>query len=203
MKPIDHFNTLLNALTSESRRREATPRQLIAIRHLPHPVTCLLHEGIAGIYREFDHLLLGHLNAPFVFSFNLLESMQGHHIYLKVRTKAVYELIPQQEVMACVEQKQLWQSIAYVQAHIINLLFSLPTGYAGQNSYRLICQTLTALMQEQQTIRENMSAADYIQERTLLSRAGIHNVLSALKKGNYIQVANGRLMDIRYFPDKF
>ncbi|MGY8153649.1 helix-turn-helix domain-containing protein, partial [Klebsiella pneumoniae] len=48
------------------------------------------------------------------------------------------------------------------------------------------------------------SILEYIQDRTLLSRSSILNVLSALKKGGYITFARGGyLQNIVSLPEKF
>jgi DNA-binding IscR family transcriptional regulator len=53
-------------------------------------------------------------------------------------------------------------------------------------------------------MRMRISILDYIQDRTHLSRSSILNVLSALKKGKYIQfIRGGYLQHIESLPEKF
>ncbi|MBR7336892.1 Crp/Fnr family transcriptional regulator, partial [Klebsiella pneumoniae] len=45
---------------------------------------------------------------------------------------------------------------------------------------------------------------EYIQDRTLLSRSSILNVLSALKQGEYISFKRGGyLLEVRHLPESF
>ncbi|KNC88196.1 winged helix-turn-helix transcriptional regulator [Trabulsiella odontotermitis] len=203
MKPSDHIQRLTDALSRPENIRTARPRQLISLRHIPEPMVCVLHEGIVGIFRESDHLLVAHLYAPFVLGFALTESPQQPHIYLKTRNTVRYEMVPRQQALSMFDQQQLWKSVAWVQGFMATELFRQPASYVGQSSYQLIRQTLLAFMQEEELLRQNMTALEYLQERTLLSRSGIQRILSELKKGDYISLENGKLLAVRHLPERF
>ncbi|KFC09644.1 hypothetical protein GTGU_00791 [Trabulsiella guamensis ATCC 49490] len=203
MKPSDHIQTLTSALSSPENIRTARPRQLISLRHIPEPMVCLLHEGIVGIFRESDHLLVAHLYAPFVLGFALSETTRQPQIYLKTRNTVRYEMIPRLQALTLFDEKQLWKSVACVQGFMTTELFRQPASYVGQSSYQLIRQTLLAFMQEDELLRHNMTALEYLQERTLLSRSGIQRILSELKKGDYIALDNGKLLAIHRLPERF
>jgi DNA-binding IscR family transcriptional regulator len=58
------------------------------------------------------------------------------------------------------------------------------------------------LLPEENRLRVSM--LEYIQDRTHLSRSSILNVLSALKKGGYIEFARGGyLQNMTALPEKF
>ncbi|SQI91360.1 cyclic nucleotide-binding domain-containing protein [Klebsiella oxytoca] len=52
-------------------------------------------------------------------------------------------------------------------------------------------------MQESAEIRQSITAANYIQSRTFLSRSSIMKILAELKKGSYITTERGILLQIK------
>jgi hypothetical protein len=203
MKPSAHIQLLTDAMSRPDDIHTARPRQLISLRHIPEPLVCVLHEGIVGIFRESDHLLVTHVYAPFVLGFALTENHHHPHIYLKARNTVRYEMIPRQRALVIFDEKQLWKSVAWVQGFMATELFRQPASYVGQSSYQLIRQMLLAFMQEEELLRNNMTALEYLQERTLLSRSGIQRILSELKKGGYISLESGKLLDVHRLPERF
>lgn len=51
--------------------------------------------------------------------------------------------------------------------------------------------------------KRDINIYDYIQEYTSLARSTIIKILSDLKKGNYIVVENGRLLNLTTLPEKY
>ena len=62
---------------------------------------------------------------------------------------------------------------------------------------------LFELMSKPQTLRESITAENYIRGKTRLSRSAVMNVLSALKAGGYITILNGHLKEIKHIPAQF
>ena len=72
-----------------------------------------------------------------------------------------------------------------------------------QRTYSVIRNHLLEMMLLSEETRQRVSILEYIQDRTLLSRSSILNVLSALKKGGYIAFARGGyLQNIVSLPEK-
>ncbi|MFU0892663.1 helix-turn-helix domain-containing protein, partial [Kluyvera sichuanensis] len=52
-------------------------------------------------------------------------------------------------------------------------------------------------------IRSRMGVLSYIQQRTRISRSVIAEVLSALRKGEYIEMEKGKLVSITRLPTHY
>jgi DNA-binding IscR family transcriptional regulator len=73
-----------------------------------------------------------------------------------------------------------------------------------QRTYSVIRNHLMEMLLMPDETRLRVSILEYIQDRTHLSRSSILNVLSALKKGGYIEFARGGyLQSVNMLPEKF
>lgn len=73
-----------------------------------------------------------------------------------------------------------------------------------QRTYSVIRNHLEEMNLLPQETRLRVSILDYIQERTHLSRSSVLNVVSALKKGGYIDFERGGyLTSINKLPEGF
>ena len=58
-------------------------------------------------------------------------------------------------------------------------------------------------MSENEKYRNNITAENYIRDKTNLSRSGIMRILSELKEGGYIEINRGILIKVHQLPEKF
>lgn len=70
-------------------------------------------------------------------------------------------------------------------------------------AYEILRFQLLELMSEPVEFRENISAAQYIQQKTRLSRSSIMKILSQLKQGGFVRLENGTLKEICHLPLKY
>jgi hypothetical protein len=70
------------------------------------------------------------------------------------------------------------------------------------SAYEIIRTHLFELMNEPASVRNNITAANYIMDHSLLSRSGIMLILSKLKAEGYIHISRGVLTEIVNLPDK-
>ena len=71
------------------------------------------------------------------------------------------------------------------------------TRISAPTSYDIIRAQLYELMRESNEFRQNITAANYIQSRTFLSRSSVMKILADLKKGGYIVTDRGVLKQIQ------
>ncbi|MDU2881059.1 MAG: helix-turn-helix domain-containing protein, partial [Enterobacter sp.] len=73
-----------------------------------------------------------------------------------------------------------------------------------QRTYSVIRNHLQEMILLPEETRLRTTILEYIQDRTLLSRSSILNVLSALKQGEYIAFKRGGyLLEVRHLPESF
>lgn len=79
-------------------------------------------------------------------------------------------------------RKDLWESLAHLLIYTAGRVYDHCTRISAPSSYAIIRSQLYELMQESAEIRQSITAANYIQSRTFLSRSSIMKILAELKK---------------------
>nr|VXZ91764.1 putative DNA-binding transcriptional regulator [Klebsiella pneumoniae] len=101
-------------------------------------------------------------------------------------------------------QHNLWEEVTSLLAYHTSYMVYRDDLVLQQRTYSVIRNHLLEMMLLSEETRQRVSILEYIQDRTLLSRSSILNVLSALKKGGYIAFARGGyLQNIVSLPEKF
>jgi hypothetical protein len=202
MKPEEHIVNLINAVSDSSRIQNGRERQIISLQQYAEPMSFILHEGTAALYRGQDHLLMANVKAPLVIGLNLLMESNGE-LYLQARGVIRYEIVPRSVFEEEIRSKSLWESLAY--AYMFSSKRFLQNNFvsSGVSTYDLVRNNLLALMNETEELRLATNACDYIQEKTLLSRSGIMKMLSDLKQGGHIELNRGVLLSINKLPAKY
>jgi hypothetical protein len=202
MKPEADISKLVAAISNFENIKTGLNRAVISYTETPSPVTLIMHEGAAALYRINDHLLMANMKAPMLLGFNI-NSFNNRDVYLKVNGFLRYEIVERSVLKAAVNDLNLWESLAnlfmYTDLRILESHFSS----VGNSSYSLIKNNLIDLMAEHNGIREEITACDYIVGKTLLSRSLVMKILSDLKKGGYIEIKRGMLLDINRLPDAY
>ncbi|ELV2798030.1 helix-turn-helix domain-containing protein [Enterobacter ludwigii] len=202
MKPEYHIKKLIDAISQPDNIKKGRIRQITPINYHGEKICFILHEGSVGIYRGRDQLLISHTHAPILLGMNFLAEANVDFI-LQARTPIRYEVIPVSHVKEIIERENLWEDAAYYYMFTIKRLMSAHNNSAGLSTYELIRLNLAALMDEDDSIRLSVSASDYIQEKTNLSRSRVMKILSDLKTGGYIDTHRGVLINIKSLPDKY
>lgn len=162
----------------------------------------LLHAGHVSVCRQSDGLVLNTENAPFIFGFSdFLQTSQNLTIY--PGRGAEISILPLEKAKSVIAEKKEWESIAKLLMYISRRLFSHCTRTSQMTSYSTIKVLLLELFNEPEALRQTTPAFQYIQSRCLLSRSGILYTLSKLRKGNYITLENGKLVEMGCLPLKF
>ncbi|NDO83581.1 hypothetical protein CJP72_23355 [Citrobacter sp. NCU1] len=201
-KPEQSIQQLLSALNSQ-----ATPlltRRGTLLQYVTDETTyCyLLHKGHVVINRTKDGLSLNTETAPFTFGFSMLPPSPCQ-LTLCTSEDAVLSRLPLDQAVEIIQQQALWELLYHVMAYISSRIFTHCTRLSQPGAYDTIRYLLFELSLESEEFRESVSAVKYIQSRCFLSRSGIMAVLSTLRRGNYIEIINGKLISINYLPTKF
>ncbi|WP_348957746.1 helix-turn-helix domain-containing protein [Enterobacter cloacae complex sp. Mu1197] len=202
MKPEEHILFLINAVSQPSRIQSGRIRQIISLNQYAEPMSFILHEGIAALYRGRDNMLLSNIKAPLVFGLNLLSSTNSD-IYIQARGGIRYELLKRTDFADAIRTENLWENLANIYMFNAQKFLELNFTISGVPTYEQVCNSLIALMNENDELRLTTNACDYIQEKTLLSRSGIMKMLSDLKQGGHIDVQRGVLIAINKLPEKY
>ncbi|EHM49471.1 hypothetical protein HMPREF0880_01645 [Yokenella regensburgei ATCC 43003] len=160
-------------------------------------------EGELSILRTSDNLVLVTVYEPHLFGVaEMFQPLRSHA--LRPEVKSTILRIEASKAKAIFREENLWEDVT--------ALLSYHTAYMGyrddlvlqQRTYSVIRNHLLEMILLPEETRMRVSILEYIQDRTHLSRSSVLNVLSALKKGEYIDfIRGGYLRSIKLLPEKF
>lgn len=200
VKPVEHIEKLVQATSIPSRIRKGVPRQIFQFQQYTETAVFCLIEGTVGMYRRENQQLVAHIDGPCLLGANFMLDL-GSNIYLKARGDITYEVIPSSEFKKTIEEKNLWEHYSYQLMFVfmkIGVCLCLVTENTALKKIHISLQELSL---ESDSIRLTMTACDYIQERTLLSRSGIMKVLGDLKNSGAIKMKKGVLLEMSDLPN--
>lgn len=159
----------------------------------------LLHSGSVTLSRRGDGMVLNTEKAPFILGVSN-QYGSNDNVYVKIVENSQLSRLSVERFNLLIESYNLWQSLSYLLIYNASRVYAHSTVISQMSSYDLICYQLQQLMDEPEGIRSNITAANYIMNRTYLSRSGVMRILSALRNEQYINLHRGILISIRELP---
>lgn len=202
IKPLIEIDLLITRLQTNSNKFETNGRQKINYMLNGERNIFLLHEGSVALYRRNDGMILNSESAPFIFG---ISNQQTNPDYLFMRSQEPSKIscLTLSAANAILTEHELWESMVKVLIYTASRIYDHFTQLSQLSSYDIIRQQLLELMNETTKIRTSVTAANYIQDRTFLSRSGTMKILSELKSGGFIDIKRGMLVDIHHLPLKY
>lgn len=125
------------------------------------------------------------------------------HMYGLVRANTVVRSIDKEEFMALMTDKNLWPQLTKVLSWYICMLSKRDDVLVARSAYSVVREFLLEINELIVHHQRDINVYDYIQEYTNLARSTIIKILSDLKKGQYIVVEKGRLLNLTTLPEKY
>ncbi|WP_049028001.1 helix-turn-helix domain-containing protein [Enterobacter roggenkampii] len=162
----------------------------------------IIVSGEVEFRRESDELCLFTLQGQCIFG---LSSIIYHssHMYGLVRSNTVVRSIPKDAFSQLMTEKGLWPELTKVLAWYICMLSKRDDVLVARSAYSVVREFLLEINELIVHHQRDINVYDYIQEYTSLARSTIIKNLSDLKKGQYIVVEKGRLLNITNLPEKY
>lgn len=195
IKPLSDIEKLMHHLTPLANIYETKNRQIINYKNDNYHQCYLLLKGTISIFRVRDGFMLNSESAPFIFG---LSNQLSNSDYLFMRSEECSTIasIPLRVVNDVIANENLWENLAKLLLYTAGRVYDHCTRISAPTSYDIIRSQLYELMRESDAFRQNITAANYIQSRTFLSRSSIMKILAELKKGGYIVTERGILKKI-------
>ncbi|MFG6656110.1 helix-turn-helix domain-containing protein [Scandinavium sp. M-37] len=203
IRPQQAINRLLDALEPHATPINAIARKKINWHYKGKQQLWLFREGEISMLRASDGLLMITVYEGHVFGIaEMLQPVRGH--VLRTEAESVMSRIDADDAMRILREQGLWEDATSLLAYHTAYLAYRDALVLQQRTYAVIRNHLMEMILLSEEMRMRTSILDYIQDRTHLSRSSILNVLSALKKGKYIQfIRGGYLQSIETLPEKF
>ncbi|MNZ37676.1 putative DNA-binding transcriptional regulator [compost metagenome] len=203
VRPEESVQRLTAVLEPVAEKMKIVPRKRMTWSHKGRPQLYLFIEGALSILRASDGLLIVTVYESHLFGIaEMIQPTHGH--ILRAETESTILRVDAQQAAEIFREQGLWEDVAALLSYHTAYLFYRDALVVQQRTYSVIRSHLQEMILLPEDARMRTSILDYIQERTLLSRSSVLNVLSALKKGNYISFQRGGyLLDMRDLPEAF
>lgn len=203
VRPEESVQRLTAVLEPVAEKMKIVPRKRMTWSHKGRPQLYLFIEGALSILRASDGLLIVTVYESHLFGIaEMIQPTHGH--ILRAETESTILRVDAQQAAEIFREQGLWEDVAALLSYHTAYLFYRDALVVQQRTYSVIRSHLQEMILLPDDARMRTSILDYIQERTLLSRSSVLNVLSALKKGNYISFQRGGyLLDMRDLPEAF
>jgi hypothetical protein len=203
VRPEKSIRRLTQALESIAEKMKVVPRQRITWKYKNRPQLYLFLQGELSILRSSDGLLIVTVYEPHLFG--IAEMIQPVHAHLlRAEADSTILRVDADKARILFHQQGLWEDAAAVLSYHTGYLFYRDDLVLQQRTYSVIRNHLEEMILLPEDTRKRVSILEYIQERTHLSRSSILNVVSALKKGDYIAFdRGGYLTSMNKLPERF
>lgn len=202
-RPESAIQRLIAILEPHGTPMEVIPRKRINWEYKEIPQFYIFKQGEISVLRATDGLVIATVSGQNLFG--IAESIQPlrSHI-LRVETECTMLRLDASLAHEIITQEGMWKDIAVILAYYTTHLFYRDSVVVQQRTYSIIRSHLIEMNRLPEDSRLRTSVLDYIQERTLLSRSSILNVMFALKNGGYIDIKRGGyLLEVINLPEKF
>lgn len=186
---------LIDGLSQKQSIFTKRKNQVITMDGFSERNIIIFHQGIISTCRLSDDRLLANFTAPRVFGLNYY--LDDVLMYFRACTDISYEFLPLAVAEKVIVDKNLWKEVAINHMVTLNQMFRYVNNMAGVSSYAQIINCLYQLQAEPDIIRLRRTAADYIVEKSGLSRSTVMKMLAQLKADGKLLMSKGLLMDVR------
>lgn len=201
VKPTDHIEKLIQLIAKEYTPCTVSKKRNISLTKNGERQCLILFSGSVALNRVSDGMILNEENSPFIFGVSS-QLAYTRHLYVKTKETSRLLLIPQSFFHDLIAKNDLWQSLAMLQDYSSAKVYAHCVTVSQLSAYEIIRSHLLELSNEPESVKNKITAANYIMNRSFLSRSGIMRILSKLKSDGYIHLSRGILTDIVELPEK-
>ena len=203
VRPEESIQRLTQALDPIAEKMKITPRKRMTWTYKGQQQLYLFLQGELSILRASDGLLIVTVYEPHLFGIaEMIQPTQGH--ILRAEAESDILRVDADQATALFREHGLWEDVAALLSYHTAYLFYRDALVVQQRTYSVIRSHLQEMILLPDEARMRTSILDYIQDRTLLSRSSVLNVISALKSGGYIEFKRGGyLTTMKSLPENF
>lgn len=198
-KPLQEITDIINALKVKVKLRTGEKNKRILLTVDGKRQVLILTQGYCKLVRQWDQRISMTLHAPLVIGSGMPIDKENH-LHVQAIDSIEYALLPVDLFEQYIDEFNLWKQLAILSTWGLQAHNVYNKALAVNNNVKIATLLLNELNSEPDTIRCNITAQAYIQERTLLSRSWIMHFLSALKNEGHIELKRGILTKINSLP---
>lgn len=123
--------------------------------------------------------------------------------FLVAETECSGRAVSLPDFIKTVDECDLWHDVARILAYRLMVMSVRDRELVGVDSYLKVRALLIELWAYASEYRQSINVLNFIQRRTGISRSRTMKLLSELKKGGYISIDGGRLLDMKKLPTAY
>ncbi|CAM4022368.1 MULTISPECIES: helix-turn-helix domain-containing protein [Lelliottia] len=179
---ISHLSRTENIFTKRKN-------QLITMDGFTEKNILIFHQGIIAGCRPGDDRLLVNFTAPRIFGLN--QFIDTTLLYFRACTDISYEFLALSEAEKIINEKNLWETVSINHMLTIANMLKYINNMSGVSSYALVIHCLYQLQAEPDIIRLRRTAADYVVDKSGLSRSTVMKMLAQFKSEGKVVLSKG------------
>lgn len=199
LRPDDEMEAIISATSSY---QEKTLKKWQKISTVDSEYIHVIVSGEVEFRRVSDELCMFTLQGQCIFGLSAI-FYNSSHMYGLVRSNTVVRAIKKDDFARLMTEKNLWPELTKVLSWYICLLSKRDDVLVARSAYSVVREFLLEINELIVNHQRDINVYDYIQEYTNLARSTIIKILSDLKKGQYIVVEKGRLINMTSLPEKY
>mgnify|MGYP003366108639 CR=1 FL=1 len=202
-KPMAEFIKLDARLSSYGTHFDVScKKQVLYFSELNNNKVVVIRSGTVSI-RRGKTVLVGFAEAPIITGLanSLTEADANYQLMTEAKCSGYF--LPASVGMKVIEENNLWREAFCWLAWHNRVMELRDLQLIGNNSYDQIRVTLMSMMEWDETLRKRVGVMNYIHQRTCISRSVVAEVLSALRKGGYIEMKQGKLIAVNHLPAEY
>lgn len=185
---ISHLSRTENIFTKRKN-------QLITMDGFTEKNILIFHQGIIAGCRPGDDRLLVNFTAPRIFGLN--QFIDTTLLYFRACTDISYEFLALSEAEKIINEKNLWETVSINHMLTIANMLKYINNMSSVSSYALVIHCLYQLQAEPDIIRLRRTAADYVVDKSGLSRSTVMKMLAQFKSEGKVVLSKGLLLDVK------
>ncbi len=204
MKPLTQLEAIRSRLVDAGKKFNLpADSELNMFNENNEQLIWFFSEGTIVLHREVDDLLMEVISVPTCIGLsNILQSSQIKY-RLTTQTDCKGFNVPTNLALEIIEKNKLWQPVCHWTAFLLHSLENRDARFIGATKYSQIRATLLIMDSWSPELRERTGVITFVQKRTKISRSVIAEILSALRKGNYIEMDKGKLKSVNRLPTSY
>lgn len=207
-KPYAALDALFSALWSFGKPFNLNPGDEFLLNSGGENKIVLLQYGIFSFCRSGSGLHVSSTFAP-----SIVGLVDSYGVTYDVPTRPEHFLIAETECrgravslpdfIKTIDECDLWHDVARILAYRLMVMSVRDRELVGVDSYLKVRALLIELWAYASEYRQSINVLNFIQRRTGISRSRTMKLLSELKKGGYISIDGGRLLDMKKLPTAY
>lgn len=151
--------------------------------------------GYCSAYR-WDYTKKIHIIEPPLILGLVDSDYRRKYVNVKFSPGSLLSTIPYDSAIRIIEKSNLYAELIKYLSYQMDYHLYRSFCLSSNSTFETVCMVLIELNEMSEEVKSSVSAANFILDKTLLSRSGVMSTLASLKKKNMIVINKGKLKSI-------